>query len=361
MGPPLSLSPSLQTDLPPPLESGMRYQKEKEIEVIFHKPMHHPTPSPTTGQIPEFSELQLKNLESAISYFENLEGLVGSLFGKNPPTFKELPSYLRRSARRMVEYYLLKSFEAIDPTSKRHPLKEDKEYLSKLNIYLGSLDDLRNIRNRIRSDFLAIKSEPIFKIAIELVKRNPSTILKNLKETKLPTQTNTLKRVLGKSWDESKVKPKIKAIMRLPPSIERDDLLISWMGREFEIIAFSFKACEDFTTFCMTNKSLPSIKKSLSNIQKLYTYLTRERKRVIRENLSFQTVMKMGKKVAHLMPENLIVAMDEEISREDIYDLMIKDPLFFKNMFSLIGYDDSFNNKTFRKKQMLLIENNLKL
>lgn len=351
----LPLSQEKELALPPRLEEGIKYEKEKDI-IAPIKRKADPLPHPTTGQIPEFNPIQLKNLDAAIDFFENLEHLVGTLFGKNPPAFKELPLFLRRPSRRKMEYFLLKAFEAIDPTSKSHPLKEDKEYLSKLNICLGSLDDLRNIRNRIRSDFLSIGSEEIFKLAIELVKRNPSAILKNLKETKLPTQTNTLKRALAKSWGLGMKKPKIKNLLKTPPSMEKDLYLSSLMGKEFEIISFSFKAGEDESTFYLLNKNLPSIKMGLANIQKLYTYLTKEKKQTLNKDPSFQTILKMGKKVAHEIPENLIVAMGEEIPREDIYHLMMKDPYFFKNIFTLIGYDESICKKQFRKNQVQLLQ-----
>ena len=330
---------SQKTKLPPPLEEGRLYIKPKEespekpIKKVKETPIQ-----PIQGLVPGFSTRQQRNLACAKNSFMALESRVKFFFGKENPQIVSLEPSVRKKFRRECEYYILRAFEAMNPTG-RETFKGDEEYYTKLTLCLGSCHDLHMIRNSLRSDFYKLRTKWIFQLAIEIAKREPSRMLQAMKNLQSP-KSNILKNALKASAKEPRFKKMAELKLNEEPSFENDRFFLKLIRKELEIIYSCKKVDEDFYTFSQVNLNIPTMKKCLSNIQKLSARLIQEASNILNHSPKFLKIKEMGVRIAHEIPEELPLGEGDDVSPSELYKLIYEDPEFFSSLFKLI---ESFN------------------
>ena len=312
-----------------PLTGGTAYRKSKEETVELIK-RAQPAILPVNAQVPEFSEAQTSNLKSAIKSLIAMEDRVNLL--RRSPQLKFVKAERKRE-RRALEYHLLRALEAIDPTGYDQSFREDFEYRAKMALSLGSLDEIRKIRNTLRSCFFLIPSTWVFKLANELAKRTASQTLFNLIEKQKSVVNAPLTKTLKKISDEAPLLDDFLKKFEKPS--KKDDYFISRIKKEFEVLKTCSKEEETFYSFSQVNQNIGTAKKCLSNIQKLTTFLSEEIFLVLSSFKKFEMLKNMGVCIAHDIPEALPIGEEDEISLKDLFSLC-KDREFFKEMFDFL-------------------------
>lgn len=314
-----------------PLEGGRVYQKGKE-EIVEYLKKNLPAIKPINAQTPVFSEIQLSNLKSAIKNLMALEDRVKEYFGSNPQ-LKTFDKSLRMRLRRAFEYDILRAFEAVDPTGKIS-FRDDPEYYAKMALSLGSLEEIRKIRNYLRSEFYSIRSKWVFRLAIELAKRAPSRTLKDLMESQKDFVKNPLTKTLNRLSSEVHLSKSFSEKFDNHESKER--FLVAALRKEFEILKQCIKEEETFYTFSQLNQNLGTIKKCLSNIQKLSSLLSSDQFQKLKSHPKFEKIRRMGASIAHDIPEALPIGEEDEVSLDALFSAVYKDRKFFEEIFHLL-------------------------
>lgn len=331
-----NVSPILDSEPPTlPLEGGVRYIKRKET-LSETRVRNHPSIKPVNAVVPQFSELQQKNLECAFQHLKDLEDSVGRYFGKNNPKATSINTH-KKLVRRELEYHLLRAFEAIDPTSTNHPLRDDPEYCTKIALALGTFEHIREIRNHLRL-FFHIRTKWVFKFAIEFAKRSPSKTIFNLIEKQPSYVEKPLSLALKKMSSTPSEKRDIPPLNQ--PSEKNDTFLLELISKEFTLLKGLVKVeegCSAITSFLTRNTNLPIIKKSLANIQKCTTFLTEKKFDRLNKDEKFQKIRKMGATIAHDIPDSLLVGLEDEVPSGEIFSLLYEDLQFFEEMAQLIN------------------------
>lgn len=277
----------------------------------------------TTKETCPFKEGQIERLQAAIHALKNIKVIVRALQAKSF-TFAE-DDHFSQAQKKSLAYHLLKFCEALAPTSRNRDDERDATFFEMLNQFFLSEAEIRLIRNMIRGSFFLIQGHELYHLAQTLVENKILDQLFFLKDKNSIPKTS--KKVIDRSIFslshnfENELKP-------LSENQRNIKLLIA-IKHEIEFITACIKSAEDVRTF---NTYLAAIKKTLSDISKLSSFLTVKCEFFLKTE-EMKRIIPLGNTIAHEFGDEIDSdQMTDEIDISEIWRLFQPDSPFLKKL-----------------------------
>lgn len=258
-------------------------------------------------------------LMGAIHALDSLESMIMEII-KEKLKFEE-SSVLNDIYRKALEYHFLKFSEAIHPTGLLQDLKRDQPIFDYFDMHFFSVNKLHELRNAIRSSFLLIKWVELFDLIKKFHDHHTLIHMKHMmgvgkgRGRPIPLDLS----------DVSLCSKNFSKLLEAKEHELRDDFLMRKIKKELKFIPSCIKPFKDSQAqfLLASGMYLDALKKTLSNIAKLSSFLSSEKKMSLLGSCpEFPLIIQWGNSVAHDFGEELEIEIAvDELPLGKIWDL----------------------------------------